>query len=334
MKPTYAITQVATDTDWDFFFEIPWRAHVSSDEFTPGYPAWLKALAQDPYRNHFIQNHKISFWILKRDCMPIGRFMLWSRISEPAQLYLDVLDMVAEEAKPPVWVLFDQWLMKWSKERGFKNLNTQSLLPFFESQGPKLETKSSLSSFQIKSDSPAIKTFEVKIEKARILSKVGFAPTQENDLPEIYRPWWKLLKTLSSDDFFFSAQAESKTLGFILALPDRSNLIEHFPGVFREHRVWKWKYHAWVAKYLLSAQPQSQTKNLKIFWIASSHAGEELGLEVILINELMRRAFAQGYKTLETHFFSKNDLVLMSSLQELQATEVAKYPLLERDFSL
>lgn len=335
MSNNFTITQVQSDTDWEFFLEIPWRNQGLDPDFHPDYAAWIRAIGRDRYRQPFLKTHRISAWILKRDCMPIMRWLLWNPLQSSDEIYLDLLDGIQDELTAKVFNHFEKWMKAHLKNLGMTKLESRPLLPWLEAplrfEMPKtlLPTTSKWMTYQIQRKNPGLHSFFVKIEKARIVSEIKFVPWNWNGLPAFYKNWKDLIAPLMDQDLCWMAQKDKTTLGWILAGRDWSFHAKKAPaGLFRQTNPVFWKFHAQFARLF----NESQTKTGKIFWLSETPEAQELGVSVMLLNEVYKRAFEKGYTAIHTPWISEQQYLIQGALKEIQAQPVETQPVFHRQF--
>lgn len=306
-----SIHAVVTDTDWDFFLEVHWRAQGESVDFSPEVGPWIRTLGNAEVSSEIRRHHRVSAWVLKRDCIPVLRWILWSEISHPETLYIDVLSGIESELTPPIWKEFTTWLDEWKRSHQYTKLIPRTLLPWFE-----VPLLPSSEIFEVKSDHPSILSFRAKIEKSRLLSEITFSNLDWSVLPKIYQPWKSWLSVLIENSLCFMAMRKGKPIGFIIGIPHYNKPGEPSSQEFyRGHAHFFWKVKARVLSFFLS----KKVKSAKILWIAENKSDEDLGVSIILLNEFLRRSFERGMKSVQTPLISQDQYVLNAALKELGA---------------
>ncbi|MCM0606952.1 MAG: hypothetical protein KA715_12755 [Xanthomonadaceae bacterium] len=306
------IHPVITDTDWDFFLEVHWRAQGTLPDFKPEIGPWIRTLGNELVSNELRKRNRISSWVLKRGCIPILRWVLWSETTSPDVVYVDALIGIKEELTPAAWNEYNHWLEKWKKSHGITKVVPQTLLPWFESN-----SNETAQTYSIKLDSPNLMSFRAKIEKSRLLSSIQFEKLDWNLLPKIYQPWAPWLRAVIDESLCFMAIQSGKPIGFIIGMPHYSQ-----PGepdsqeLYRGRATLFWRIKAKIITALLSRK----VKSGKIIWIAENKASEDLGVSVILMNEFLRRCYDRGMKRVETPLISKDQYILTAALKEIGAT--------------
>lgn len=329
------IHPVTSDTDWDFFLEVHWRAHGLEDAFEPEIGAWVRSLGHEATSALLRKSYRVSAWVMKRDCIPILRWITWSKIDSPDTVTIDAFSGVKEELTPEAWKEFGNWLVSWAKSHSHKRIQSGTLLPWFETfvdfkiPSDVLTSSGSSEIFELGTDSPNILPFRTKIEKSRLLSKVEFKEMNWDLIPKHFQPFIPLIRPLLDSELCFSAVQEGKQVGFILGMRNFGKSGEPSSQIlFRNKPSLLWQFQA----KLISGWLAKKVKSGKILWLAEDKGSEEFGISVILLTEFIRRASESGIKSIRSPEISSDQLVLGLALKELGAKPIKKSPHFSRQF--